>query len=312
MIISETDQPPDNFEFDLIFVAVGFEQRCTYAVQALDARAPVSIGLTFGFLQDLGYEQNKEYFERSGFELMAGLEASTVSNIISIVDNKFHQKDHVLHVMVDISSMSREMMANVILALEAACPGRRSVVSVVYAPSKFVRAAQQAPITVARPLKQELAGWSSRPELPLGTLVGLGCEPGLALGALQYLEPDRVGAYRPVGIDQRFDEALVGANEYLDDIFDVVNFGYQIDGPTVLRGKFEAVLNSMAEDFRMLVLPFGPKIFAWAAISTVVFGEKSAVGVWTFSARNQATLADRVADGPLVWYRAVVQHSAVS
>ena len=38
----------------------------------------------------------------------------------------------------------------------------------------------------ASPIKRSLAGWSSQPEKPLGTIFGLGCESGLALGALQF------------------------------------------------------------------------------------------------------------------------------
>jgi hypothetical protein len=198
--------------------------------------------------------------------------------------------------------MSREMIANVILGIEA---GRSAVdvsVTVAYAPSKFSGPYHPAPIRRASPIKPALAGWSSQPERSLGTVFGLGCEPGLALGALQFLEPNKAWIFAPKGTEAQFDLAMREANEHIGEIFDVTKFVYEIVKPTLTRGRFEALLNAIDGDFRIIAVPFGPKIFAWLVISTVVFTRRRRIGVWAFSSKEHAHMVDRDAAGTVVWH----------
>jgi hypothetical protein len=146
------------------------------------------------------------------------------------------------------------------------------------------------------------AGWSSRPETPLGAIFGLGCEPGLALGALQVLEPTKAWIFKPIGVDKQFDKAVVEANAHIGDIFDVTTYNYKIVHPTDVRGKFEALLNALEGSFRLIVVPFGPKIFAWLSIATIVFTGRRHTGVWAFSSKEHADLIDRDAEGPVLWH----------
>lgn len=107
----------------------------------------------------------------------------------------------------------------------------------------------------------------------------------------------------PRGVDVRFDSSLAKANEHIDDIFEVTRFDYDILSPTVTRGRIEKLLNAIDRDFRVVAVPFGPKIFAWLMLSTVVFaGRRSGVGVWAFSSQEQTQVVDRAADGPIVWH----------
>jgi hypothetical protein len=137
---------------------------------------------------------------------------------------------------------------------------------------------------------------------PLGAIFGLGCEPDLALGALQLLEPNKAWIFKPKGIDPKFDAAMKAANLHIEDIFDVSNFSYEILKPASARGRLEALLNAIEKSFRLIVVPFGPKIFAWLAISTVVFSGRSNVGVWAFSSKEHASVVDRDAEGQVIWH----------
>jgi len=156
-----------------------------------------------------------------------------------------------------------------------------------------------------------LAGWSSQPEVPLGVIFGLGCEPGLALGALQLLEPRKAWAFEPKGTDSQYDHAMRNANEDLGQIFDVTSFGYEIVKPSSVRGRLEALINSIAPDFRVIVVPFGPKIFAWCAIFTIAFSRRRTTGVWAFSSKEQAIPVDRDAEGHVVWHNTLVGSQAL-
>jgi hypothetical protein len=299
MIISESDAKPDTLKFDFAVVAVGYERRCRWVTKEFAIEARSSWGLEFGFLADGSYRENRAYFESLGFNIIVGLR----DDAVDLLTKAFLSSASVRpSIFVDISSMSREMIANIALAIQRMRSQKVVSVTIAYARSRFSGPYAPAPIRLASPIKPSLAGWSSQPEMPLGAIFGLGCEPDLALGALQLLEPNKAWIFKPKGIDPKFDAAMKAANLHIEDIFDVSNFGYEISKPASARGRLEALLNAIEKSFRLIVVPFGPKIFAWLAISTVIFSGRSNVGVWTFSSKEHASVIDRDAEGHVIWH----------
>lgn len=301
MITEEHDREPTSFTFDVAIVAVGFESRCRWVTEKHTVRATTQIGLEFGFLAEGAYHENRAFFEALGFEILNGLNSETISSIVGRVLATTPANGGI-SLFIDISSMSREMIANVVLAVAEARASEDIFVTISYAPSKFSGPYKPAPIRLASPIKPSLAGWSAQPERPIGAIFGLGCDPGLALGALQVLEPSKAWVFAPKGVDPKFDVALVAANRHIEDIFDVTRFEYDITKPSVTRARFEALLNAVDSYFRIVVVPFGPKLFAWLSLSTVVLTQRSSVGVWAFSSKEQAELVDREAEGPIIWH----------
>ncbi|TKT71206.1 hypothetical protein YH63_007175 [Afipia massiliensis] len=310
MIRTESDTPPEQFEFDLAIAAVGYERRCRYSIKKYGIKGRVSLGLEFGFLTSHSYPDNRQFFLDEGFQLIVGMGAETSKRISDAIIS-YGPTDRPTTVFVDISSMSREMISHVLLGLQTALGQKSLVVSAAYAPSKFSGAYQSAPIRRDGPIVSKLAGWSSRPDYPLGVIFGLGCEPNLALGALQLLEPRKAWLFEPVGTDPNYDEAMRAANSGIGDIFDVTSFAYDITRPTMLRGRFEALLNAVESDFRLVVVPFGPKIFAWSTIFTVALGARPTIGVWAFSSKDQATPVDRDSEGDVVWHQTTIDCSVL-
>lgn len=304
MIDFESDAAPSSFSFDIALVAVGYERRCRWITESFDIQAHVKLGLEFGFLEEASYESNKAFFESRSYMMLNGIRSSTPADISAHIISaaKNNSTSDGISLFVDISSMSREMIANVVHGINMARNEHRIHVTSAYAPSKFSKSYGPSPIRSACPITPSLAGWSSRPEQPLGTVFGLGCEPGLALGAMQVLEPDKVWLFSPRGVDSKFDDAMRKPNQHIDDIFDVTEFEYEITRSTVTRGRFEALLNAIEGDFRVIAVPFGPKIFSWLSIITVVFTERSSVGVWAFSSKDAAFPVDRDADGNVIWH----------
>jgi hypothetical protein len=299
MIVSESDVQPATLKFDFAIVAVGYERRCRRVTKEFAIEAKSGWGLEFGFLTDGSYRDNRTYFEDLGFNIIVGLR----DDAVDILTKAFLSNASATpSIFIDISSMSREMIANVALAIQRIRSQRVVSITVAYAPSRFSGAYSPAPIRLASPIKLSLAGWSSQPEMPLGAIFGLGCEPDLALGALQLLEPNKAWIFKPKGIDPKFDAAMKAANLHIEDIFDVSNFGYDISKPTSARGRLEALLNAIDRSFRLIVVPFGPKIFAWIAMSTVIFTGRSNVGVWAFSSKEHGSVIDRDAEGHVIWH----------
>jgi hypothetical protein len=301
MIIIESDGTPADFTFDIALVAIGYERRCRWVTEQYDVRARVRLGLEFGFLAAASYQDNRDFFEERSCRVINGIDNKAPEAVAEYIRSA--ARADVVTLFVDISSMSREMIANVVLGIQNVRFTLEVHITVGYAPSKYSKIRGPAPIRLASPIKSTLAGWSSRPEQPLGAVFGLGCEPGLALGALQVLEPAKAWLFSPRGIDPQFDVALKRANQHVEDIFDVTSFEYEITRPTITRGRFEALLNTIHGYFRVITVPFGPKIFAWLAIATVIFTHRGDVGVWAFSSREHASLVDRDAEGPVIWHR---------
>lgn len=301
MIDDETDAAPATREFDVSIVAVGFERRCRHVVQEHKLVAGVGVGLEFGFLAEGSYESNRKFFVQRNYVLSSGLAPETPETIERTVASATSTKE-LKSVFVDISSMSRQMIANVVMGLSAAAAREPLRITAAYAPSRFARSGDQAPIRIASPIKPALAGWSSTPEKPLAAIFGLGAEEGLALGALQTLEPDKAWLFTPRGIDARYDRAMLKANEHISDIFDVSRFDYDIVRPCATRGRFLHLLNSIDGYYRIVAVPFGPKIFSWLTLCTVTFDQRSDVGVWAFSSKESAKVVDRRAEGPIIWH----------
>lgn len=305
MILQESVGQPSDFQFDIAIAAIGYEQRCRHIVDTFDVVATSAFGLEFGFLKEASYAENLSFFFDRGWEAVSAQEQATFDRITrSILDSS--DAGQPVRVFLDISAMSREMMASVALAIQSAQSEVAVVLCVAYAPAKFGQSYESAPIRLSAPVKPELAGWSSRPDRPLGVIMGLGCEPGLALGALQVLEPHKAWLHKPHGFDENFSATLEAANEHVADIFDVTEFDYELGEPDITRGKIEALLNSLGDSFRIICIPFGPKLFAWLILTTAIFQARREMGIWSFSSREHAVAVDRPASGEVVWYMATL------
>jgi hypothetical protein len=305
MISNESNVRPEDMSFVLAVSAVGYERRCRWIAENCGVVAERKLGLEFGFLKEGSYAANKAYFEGTGWEICSAQEPQVFEKITSTLC-AMADGTKPLRLFIDISSMSREMMANVALAVDRVRTDTAVEIVTAYAPSAFSGDYAPAPIRLAAPVKPALAGWSSRPDKPLGVIMGLGCEPGLALGALQVLEPNKAWLYYPKGFDRRFEEALPKANEHVADIFDVTSFDYEVKDPVITRGRIEALMNSVDSSFRLICIPFGPKILAWLILSTVIFEERNGAGVWSFSSREHAIAVDRDVSGEVVWYSSLL------
>ncbi len=305
MINNESNQIPIDFSFDIAMVAVGYEKRCRYIAENFPLEAAHKIGLEFGFLQEGSYETNRKFFLERDWKIISTKGTESFQFLVDILHKQISSR-RPLRVFVDISSMSREMMAAIILAIDEVRTKVEIQIVSAYAPALFSSHYDPAPIRVAEPLQASLAGWSSNPEKPLGVVMGLGCEPNLALGALQVLEPNKAWAFSPRGIDPRFDAALDKSNEHIADIFDITKFQYDINNPSLTRGRIEALLNSIDENFRLITIPFGPKIFSWLIFMTIIFGDKRNIGIWSFSSKDHAIVVDRDVHGEVIWHNLVL------
>jgi hypothetical protein len=169
-----------------------------------------------------------------------------------------------------------------------------------YAPARYrPGGVDQGVVEVCGPVIPELAGWSARPEDPLSLLLGVGYEVEKAMGAIEYLEVGDVWIFRPRGIDERYDRDVDKANETLREFVKTDRVvDYPVLSPYLGCVKLESLISGLAERNRVLLIPFGPKIFAGMCllISCLRGGD---VGVWRISGGATTPPVDHAPSGQI-------------
>ena len=127
------------------------------------------------------------------------------------------------------------------------------------------------------------AGWSGDPGRPLGLAMGLGYEPGKAVGGSAYLEPKQAWLFIPTGLDRKYDRAVEKANRHLLEAREPKwSIEYSVTRPIETLAVLDGLAYGQLQEGRVILLPFGPKVFALCCllVACVHYPE---VAVWRVS-----------------------------
>jgi hypothetical protein len=304
--------PLESDEVDLFIGAVGYESRSTWLLNNAPCSFRRTLGLRFHYSEQLHFSRSLSTYEAAGADIVSFPADAHWTSLISTFETALSGQTGLPSVIVDVSAMSRTMIASVLLALANTIPARDLRLFVHYGPAKFVSPLETAGVTVAQPVMSELAGWSNRPDSEIAAIVGLGFEGGSALGALQYLEPTRAWLFEPHGFDPRFVAEVRKANAYIDSVFEARTLPYRIDQPVETRAMIGSLMRDLRQTHRIVFIPFGPKIFSWLCILSALEDPTQESGVWRFSAQEQRTPIDYQASGFSVWHSLVIGRLAVN
>ena len=150
-------------------------------------------------------------------------------------------------------------------------------VDLIYAPAAFRRPRRvDLQPSVRASLIDHFEGWSADPSLPTRAIVGLGYEPGRAVGAIEFLEPSLIDFFIPKGFDPRYEECVRRSNDGLLASSDAVSsFAYTLREPHRLMTRLLSVVEGGARaGYRPLLLPLGPKIYAAGAFVASALAEE--------------------------------------
>ena len=192
-------------------------------------------------------------------------------------------------IALDISSMNRTMMAEALFAMMRLRSHIDSV-ELMYVPGEFKQPKSEFPeIERIGAVIPELSGFSADPELPIGVVMGLGYEYGLAVGLINRLEPRLTVCFRATGYDVRYEDACRHANLDFDFGCSNVELGSYplIDAASAYR-HLENVVFGMTKGFRVVVVPLGPKIFAALAI-LIAIKNVGTVAIWRVAAKLEVS-----------------------
>ena len=286
---------------DLFISTLGYESRSSFLARNKLVKATRSIALAFPHEDYVSYLTNLAYLSASGYEIFDNSRSTIVDLLRASVETHGTNNEVPISLLIDISSMSRPMLADLIHIISELDAPLGVIATFVYLPAAYVKGnAEHAPVAVSQPVTPEFAGWTSAPELAITAVVGLGYEPDLALGAIEFLEPTAAWAFIPKGEDRRYDDAVKDANRSLEAMLsDDRSMHYSVDDPANVHASLETLVYGLVQRSRPILIPFGPKIFSLCCLLVARIYAPS-VAVWRVSGETLARPGDREASGKIV------------
>ena len=195
-------------------------------------------------------------------------------------------------IAVDISSMTRERLAQTLMAVVSGSDVTAEV-DFYYAIARFAPlVGSEGIVTVNQPL-EGFEGWFEDPSLPVACVIGAGFEGNLALGAIEQLEPAVTFVFVPTGVDNSYDTILEQRNSELFRSSDVRLITYDVSSPFECLTYLDSLVHRLVSDYRVVLVPLGPKIFCLGALlASIMQGLR--IAVWRLSAGDDREPQNRV------------------
>jgi hypothetical protein len=251
---------------DVIIVASGYESRARSIAKALTRVSNNAKKIAFGFAEYRTAPtriQNDRVLKKLGFQIeikSAGDGFSSDMWVYELLEN-CKDKDNI-SILIDISAMSRTWYGGIIKALRHCQLKNKIQATFAYTPTRINTPKPSPPNEIVGPV----FGYSalSRPNLPTALILGLGNDPGRALGLNDFLDPQVTICFYPKpGIDTRYEKMVSDANT---DLFEIIDdqyiMYYDIFDVFGTFKKIESVCQGLIRNYRVVLASLGPKIFS--------------------------------------------------
>jgi hypothetical protein len=270
--------------FDAVVCACGYEQRARACLDLLNLKAAGErIALAFlehGDAHDR--RANDRAFSREAFRFVncAAMDGTTVR---SLVMELLSYANADFRMLVDVSSMSKAWQAAIVDAVRYSGCAYRVEVLFMYVPGVLPVVNRAAtPGQFVGPL-DGFAGLGL-PNLPLALVLGLGYEPERGLGLVELLDPKLTALFVP----KRGKHATYGQRVRRNNIELLKSTGeewivdYATDDPEYTLELIESLAAGLQEDFRVVLVSLGPKIFGLLCLFAAT--RRRDLSVWRVSA----------------------------
>ncbi len=287
---------------DLLIYMVGYESRSGHAVGKISHRSTLGVAASRNKL--LHFEENLRGAEERGSILLdeAQLTDRLPEELSTFLEKHVADagEDRTPRVAVDVSSMSRHVMAAVLANVYALAVKEQIHLSILYCPGSYHEPPPATASALDLSAVEGLEGWSVYPERPLSVIVGLGYEPELASAAIEYLDPSGTWVYVADSREPRFRAAAMEANSSIMHVVDrrrIVD--YDPAEPKKLFAEMLLLAETLAKQSRVVIVTGGPKIFgAIAMLIKLRVGDE--VAVWRVSMHDYMPIKDTAAEGDIV------------
>lgn len=283
--------------YDLFFATIGYELRARYIAEHLSVSALERVAIGFESGRLFHYDENTRWYESANFAVyhfdddsFGRLAKQQLAKIANRKDR--HER---IRVCVDFSSLTRVRMAMLVRIFAEIRLPQTLEVDFLYSLAAFSPPpSSTVPNRHVGPVLPSFAGWWTAPERPLAAAVGLGYEENKALGAVEHVQASSIWTFAPASPVFAYSPALDQANSTLLNLVPSANkFRYQVDRPFDTFIALESFTFGVTRNYNLVLLPFGPKVFALCALLAGIIHPE--VAVWRVSGAEEAT--DRQANG---------------
>lgn len=286
-------------DFDLLIATCGYESRCTEVTKQFMDNIAHIVAYSYPHNRIHSFETNLAYFASVGTVRhpidLSEFATLLTEDLVAVVD-KYESP----RIAIDISSFGRERLAAIVSALGQIQVSASTDVVFMYSMASFDSHRESLDTTVLSngPLNG-FEGWTNDPSLPVACVVGLGFENVIALAALETLEPAQTVAFMAQSTDGRFEARVVSDNASLLKSPEVAVVPYVMEDPFSTLHSLEGVVHALRPDYRVALVPLGPKLFATLAL-LVAWEYRESIAVWRVSSDQGGEVEDRVATGAIV------------
>ena len=292
--------------YDCFIAAIGYESRAKHFAELThpNAKSQVAIGFTNRCV--LSYQDNLDWYSKAKF----AVEEPNDAAFSSVVENAIRKAVRATDgpeamICIDISSLTRYRLAEIINVLRRIDCERPVTADFVYSAAKFSRPPESTgPNQDVGPLPG-FAGWAE-PALPSTVVVGVGYEKDKALGAVRYLDPEEVWAFVPTGHAKSYTREIEKANVQLWDLIPIdKRVLYDVNRPFDCLVTLDSFTRGALRTDKVTLLPFGPKLFALNSLLVALV--HNSVAVWRVSTGHRGEPIDRLPNGKIIGLRVSFQ-----
>lgn len=283
----------------LIF-SIGYESRSTFLPRKM-AGSTSLVGFTFEDHRVEAFEDNLKWSSANG-DVVEAVEAEYRDAVSSAIAPYLEATSTLTpsvpaRIAVDISSMTRQRIADTFLALHRDVHSPIEV-DWIYAPATYAGSAPSGDGIVTNRAVRGFEGWGD-PSAPAACVLGAGFEGDLALGVIDDIEPQDVWALVPRGYSDRHDREIDQRNAGIFSSIDPRQMlEYRLDQPFETLLKLDSLLRGIVPQSRAVLIPLGPKVFALSCF-ILAASAPSDVTVWRVSAESNRRPRNRKAAGDL-------------
>lgn len=286
--------------YDHAFVSCGFERRATYLVRS-GICAVAQHAISYPGPDSHHLPANRALLLESDWSLVDLAGASAILGSVGETER----------IAIDVSSMPRAMLASVVHVLVTRL--RPIEVDFFYAPAEFPEsaAAASAQVTLsASPVSPSFQGSLRAPSIPISLMIGLGLEQHRAIGMIELLEPSEVWEFIATGGDPRFGDSIREMNRMSSGERDgsrILNYNLYSIAETF--SILESLVFMKSPDYRIILAPSGPKVFALASLLVSSASTPFRPAVWRVGVSLPQVRADVQEAGSIIGGRARIAPS---
>lgn len=284
--------------YDLAIVACGYERRSSFMLDVANVEAERKVAFGYGQNEVIAFSENHRRLSAAGFIFIRCLDEDFEHKLRAEVA-ALGAIGRRAAVLVDISCLTRYRLASLIRCFM----GAQVDVDFFYSIAAYAPPNADEPVSEhVGPASEYLSGWSGEYTNPTAVISGLGYEHMKALGVIELLDPASSWLFVPVSPIAKYDDAVEHANSLLlRDVDESCVIRYDVlDGPALIRDLF-ALVAHLRTSHRCVLLPLGPKIFAFCAM--LAGAHFRDISVWRVSAGRFANPVDRAASGRYTTFR---------